>query len=70
MCFAILQNYTLQNYTLQVFVFDKKGSSSSLAELARNTMQNMKTIRFPHVLKYIDGVELPEQIFVVLNCVY
>eukprot|EP00001_Collodictyon_triciliatum_P188564 33717_2 len=42
---------------VSVFAFDVKKHSEAEGRAARNAFKRMKTIRFPSVLRYLDGVE-------------
>ncbi len=48
-----------------VFRLDKKESRPGQVALAQNFHRCLKTIRHPHILRYIDGVELESSIHVV-----
>ncbi|KAJ1965684.1 Nuclear aminoacylation-dependent tRNA export pathway component [Dipsacomyces acuminosporus] len=46
-----------------VFVFDKTRGSSYTA-VAQNALKRMRTLRHPGVLKYLEGTETPEAIYI------
>ena len=48
-----------------MFVFDKKSSSPSDVTAAQKFVMRLKTLRYPHILRFIDSTELPDSIYVV-----
>eukprot|EP00002_Diphylleia_rotans_P009155 TRINITY_DN1917_c0_g1_i1.p1 TRINITY_DN1917_c0_g1~~TRINITY_DN1917_c0_g1_i1.p1 ORF type:complete len:813 (-),score=185.05 TRINITY_DN1917_c0_g1_i1:47-2485(-) len=55
--------------SVSVFAFDLKNGTESAARAARNALKRMKTIRFPSILRYLDGVELESTIYIVTDSV-
>jgi hypothetical protein len=54
---------------VSIFAFEVKSNGESRLQAAKNHLQRLKTLRHPHVLKFIDGVELPETLYVVTEAV-
>eukprot|EP00954_Amorphochlora_amoebiformis_P028619 1391959-Amorphochlora_amoeboformis.AAC.1 len=52
-----------------IFTFEKKSGSAADLRAAQNFHLRLKTIRHPHVLRYVDGVELESDIHVVTEYV-
>eukprot|EP00906_Rhabdomonas_costata_P014142 RCo020337 len=49
-----------------IFSFEiKPNSSADVVELCRNCVKKMRTLMLPNVLKYIDGMETPQGIYIV-----
>ncbi|XXQ30331.1 Protein kinase domain-containing protein [Plasmodiophora brassicae] len=53
------------NEEVSVFVFDKKSSSPQMIHNATRCVMRLKTLRYPHILRFIDSTEVPENIFIV-----
>jgi SCY1-like protein 1 len=51
-----------------VFVFDVQ-KQPALADVARNTMKRLKTLRHPSLVTYLDGLELATTFYMVTECV-
>ncbi|KAI6649288.1 N-terminal kinase-like protein [Oopsacas minuta] len=50
---------------LSIFVCDLKTKSPSQIIFAKNTIQKLKTLKHPNILRYIDSSENPEFIFLI-----
>ena len=49
---------------VSVFVFDVQ-KQPALADVARNTLKRLKTLRHPSLVTYLDGLELPTTFYMV-----
>jgi SCY1-like protein 1 len=49
---------------VSIFTFDKKGNENYLP-IAQNALQRLRTLRHPHILRFIDGVDLPTALHIV-----
>lgn len=55
---------------VSIFSFDKKNSTNNdHLSVAQNCLKRLKTLRHPNVLKFIDGVELTDTLYIVTEAV-
>jgi SCY1-like protein 1 len=54
---------------VSVFTFDKKTSTTDQHTLAKNTLQKIKTLRHPNIVKYIDSVDNPTHLHIITELV-
>jgi len=52
---------------VSVFKFEKTGASPRALELAENFFKRQKTLRHPHILRYLDGLDTASEVVVVTD---
>lgn len=50
---------------VSVFSFDKRVGNADQAQLAKNALQRLKTLRHPNIVKYVDSVDTPTHLHIL-----